>query len=102
MYEPDRRSWRKVKHTRTADCVVAGYRLHKTSTPEEPLLGSMLLGLYNDEGVLQHVGVCAAFTASRRAELAAEGMAAPACLFLPADFIERIEAADTVHPPVLA
>ncbi|MDD9348293.1 ATP-dependent DNA ligase [Mumia sp.] len=71
-YEQNARTMLKVKHERTADAVIAGYRLHKTSTPEKPLLGSMLLGLYNDEGVLQHVGVCAAFTASRRAELAAE------------------------------
>jgi ATP-dependent DNA ligase len=71
-YEQNARTMMKIKHERTADVVVAGYRLHKTSTPELPLLGSMLLGLYNDEGVLQHVGVCAAFTASRRAELAAE------------------------------
>ena len=62
----------KVKHSRTADVVVAGYRLHKTSTPERPLLGSMLLGLYADDGQLQHVGVAASFTESRRAELIAE------------------------------
>ena len=58
----------KVKHERTADCVVAGYRLHKTSTPARPLLGSLLLGLY-DDGRLQHVGVSASFTAARRAAL---------------------------------
>src|SRR4029453_3519597 len=45
-YEPDRRVWRKVKHTRTADCVVAGYRLHKRGTD---LVGSLLLGLYTDD-----------------------------------------------------
>ena len=49
--------------------VVAGYREHKTSTPDKPLLGSLLLGLYNDEGQLQHVGVSASFTEKRRAEL---------------------------------
>lgn len=70
-YQPDKRTMFKVKHERTADCVVAGYRLHKTSTPEKPLLGSLLLGLY-DEGRLQHVGVSASFTAARRAELLAE------------------------------
>ena len=58
----------KIKHERTADCVVAGMREHKTSTPEKPLLGSLLLGLYTDDG-LQHVGVSASFTAQRRAEL---------------------------------
>ena len=55
----------KIKHGRTADVVVAGYRLHKTSTPEQPLLGSLLLGLY-DDGRLQHIGVSASFTAKRR------------------------------------
>jgi ATP-dependent DNA ligase len=55
-YTPNGRTMLKVKHARTADVVVAGYRLHKTSTPEQPLLGSMLLGLYTDDGRLQHVG----------------------------------------------
>ena len=68
-YKPNGRTMLKVKHSRTADVVVAGYRLHKTSTPERPLLGSMLLGLYADDGRLQHVGVCASFTEARRAEL---------------------------------
>lgn len=68
IYEPDKRTMFKVKHERTADCVVAGYRLHKSSTAAAPLLGSLLLGLY-DEGQLQHVGVAASFTAARRAEL---------------------------------
>jgi ATP-dependent DNA ligase len=71
-YEPDRRTMLKVKHGRTADCVLAGYREHKTSTAERPLLGSLLLGLYDAEGALAHVGVCASFTAARRAELYAE------------------------------
>jgi len=71
-YTPNGRTMLKVKHARTADVVVAGYRLHKTSTPAAPLLGSMLLGLYDDEGGLQHVGVCASFTQARRAELVAE------------------------------
>jgi ATP-dependent DNA ligase len=62
----------KIKHERTADVVVAGYRLHKTSTPEQPLLGSLLLGLYDGQGRLQHVGVSASFTAKRRAELVEE------------------------------
>ncbi len=68
-YVPNGRTMLKVKHSRTADVVVAGYRLHKASTPEHPLLGSMLLGLYADDGRLQHVGVCASFTEARRAEL---------------------------------
>lgn len=71
-YVPNGRQMLKIKHARTADVVVAGYRLHKTSTEEQPLLGSMLLGLYDDDGVLQHVGVCASFSAARRAELVEE------------------------------
>jgi ATP-dependent DNA ligase len=68
-YAPNGRTMLKIKHSRTADVVVAGYRLHKTSTDERPLLGSMLLGLYADNGDLQHVGVAASFTEARRAEL---------------------------------
>jgi ATP-dependent DNA ligase len=71
-YQPNARTMLKIKHERTADVVVAGYRLHKTSTPEKPLLGSLLLGLYDDRGTLQHVGVSASFTARRRAELVGE------------------------------
>src|SRR5689334_13809386 len=67
-YQENARTMLKIKHERTADVVLAGYRLHKTSTPERPLLGSMLLGLYAD-GKLQHVGVSASFTEKRRAEL---------------------------------
>ncbi|MFJ2554690.1 MULTISPECIES: ATP-dependent DNA ligase [unclassified Streptomyces] len=67
-YRPDTRSMYKIKHERTADAVVAGYRQHKSG----PVVGSLLLGLYDTEGVLQHVGVCAAFPMRRRAELAAE------------------------------
>ncbi|MFT3874317.1 MAG: ATP-dependent DNA ligase [Nocardioides sp.] len=70
-YQQNARAMLKIKHERTADVVVAGYREHKTSTPEHPLLGSLLLGLY-DDGQLQHVGVSASFTAARRAELHAE------------------------------
>jgi ATP-dependent DNA ligase len=70
-YLQNARTMLKIKHERTADVVVAGYRLHKTSTPEKPLLGSMLLGLYAD-AKLQHVGVSASFTAQRRAELLEE------------------------------
>jgi len=71
-YQPNARTMLKIKHERTADVVVAGYRLHKTSTPEHPLLGSLLLGLYDGEGRLQHIGVSASFTAKRRAELVEE------------------------------
>ncbi len=71
VYTPNGRTMLKVKHERTADVVVCGYREHKTSTPEQPLLGSLLLGLYDGE-TLQHVGVSASFTAKRRAELIEE------------------------------
>jgi ATP-dependent DNA ligase len=71
QYEPDKRVMFKIKHERTADCVLAGFRWHKTSTEAVPLLGSMLLGLY-DGGHLQHVGVIGAFPAARRAALVAE------------------------------
>jgi ATP-dependent DNA ligase len=70
-YTQNGRTMMKIKHERTADVVVAGYREHKTSTPDAPLLGSLLLGLYAD-GELQHVGVSASFTAKRRAELIEE------------------------------
>lgn len=70
-YQQNARTMLKIKHERTADVVVAGYREHKTSTPERPLLGSLLLGLYAD-GSLQHVGVSASFTEKRRAELIEE------------------------------
>jgi ATP-dependent DNA ligase len=67
-YVENARTMLKIKHERTADVVVAGYREHKTSTRERPLLGSLLLGLYVGDQ-LQHVGVSASFTESRRAEL---------------------------------
>ncbi|HET8562057.1 MAG TPA: ATP-dependent DNA ligase [Marmoricola sp.] len=70
-YQQNVRSMLKIKHARTADVVLAGYRLHKNSTDARPLLGSMLLGLY-DDGRLQHVGVAASFTEKRRAELLEE------------------------------
>ncbi|HVU91567.1 MAG TPA: ATP-dependent DNA ligase [Jatrophihabitans sp.] len=71
-YQQDKRVMFKIKHTRTADCVLAGFRWHKTSTDAAPLIGSLLLGLYNDAGELQHVGVVGAFPAKRRAELVGE------------------------------
>ncbi|MDC2949589.1 ATP-dependent DNA ligase [Streptomyces heilongjiangensis] len=67
-YRQDERAMFKIKHERTADVVVAGYRLHKSG----PVVGSLLLGLYDDGGTLQHVGVSAAFSMKRRAELVAE------------------------------
>ncbi|MFD7433666.1 ATP-dependent DNA ligase [Streptomyces sp. NPDC059861] len=67
-YRPDERAMFKVKHERTADVVVAGYRLHKSG----PVVGSLLLGLHDDQGTLQHVGVSAAFSMARRAELIEE------------------------------
>ena len=70
-YQQNARTMLKIKHARTADVVLCGYREHKTSTPDNPLLGSLLLGLY-DDGKLQHIGVSASFTAARRAELIAE------------------------------
>jgi ATP-dependent DNA ligase len=68
LYKPDQRVMFKIKHERTADCVVAGFRWHKTG----PIVGSLLLGLYNDAGDLQHVGVAASFPVKRRAELVDE------------------------------
>jgi ATP-dependent DNA ligase len=67
-YTPDKRTLVKVKHRRTADCVIAGYRIHKDGNG----VGSLLLGLYDEEGRLHHVGVAASFTAKRRVELLAE------------------------------
>ena len=67
-YTPDKRTLIKVKHQRTADCVIAGYRVHKDGNG----VGSLLLGLYDDSGDLHHVGVVASFTVKRRAELLAE------------------------------
>jgi ATP-dependent DNA ligase len=65
-YQPDKRIMFKIKHERTADCVVAGYRLHK-SGPDA--IGSLMLGLYNDAGTLVSVGVIGAFPMARRREL---------------------------------
>ena len=67
-YTPDKRTLVKVKHQRTADCVIAGYRIHKDGNG----VGSLLLGLYDDKGELNHVGVVASFSVKRRAELLAE------------------------------
>lgn len=64
-YEPGKRTMIKIKHERTADCVVAGFRWHKSG----PVVGSLLLGLYDGFGTLHQVGVVAAFSMARRAEL---------------------------------
>jgi ATP-dependent DNA ligase len=67
-YEPGKRAMFKIKHARTADCVVAGFRWHKGG--EGTRVGSLLLGLYDDKGRLHHVGVTSAFSMRMRAELA--------------------------------
>ena len=68
QYRPNERAMAKVKHKRTADCLVGGFRIHKSGDG----IGSLLLGLWNDEGRLQHVGVCTSFSAKFRKELMAE------------------------------
>jgi ATP-dependent DNA ligase len=80
-YQPGKRAMLKIKHARTADCVVAGFRWHKTGD----VVGSLLLGLYDDNDVLHHVGVVGAFPAAQRAALVGE--------------LEPLRAgADTDHP----
>src|SRR5689334_1341122 len=66
VYEPDKRVMLKVKHERDCDCVVAGLRWHKNGEGEQ--VGSLLLGLFDESGALQHVGVCASFTMEKRRE----------------------------------
>jgi ATP-dependent DNA ligase len=66
-YQPNKRVMLKIKHEREADCVVAGFRWHKKG--DKTMVGSLLLGLYNDDGNLSHVGVCASFTNEKRLEL---------------------------------
>jgi ATP-dependent DNA ligase len=69
-YRPGERTMIKVKHRRTADCVVAGFRWHKNGAGT--MIGSLLLGLYDDENTLHHVGVTAAFTTAVRRQLVEE------------------------------
>jgi ATP-dependent DNA ligase len=69
VYQPGKRAMIKVKHARAADCVVAGFRWHKTG---KGIVGSLLLGLYDTKGVLHHVGVTSAFTMAVRKQLANE------------------------------
>ena len=68
-YQPGKRAMFKIKHVRTADCVVAGFRWHKSG---KDAVGSLLLGLYDDGGMLQHVGVTSAFTMAMRKQLVKE------------------------------
>ncbi|ORV85483.1 ATP-dependent DNA ligase [Mycolicibacterium iranicum] len=69
LYLPDKRTMFKIKHQRTADCVVAGYRVHKSG---DDAVGSLLLGLYDADGSLASVGVIGAFPMARRRELFTE------------------------------
>jgi ATP-dependent DNA ligase len=69
LYQPGKRTMFKIKHVRTADCVVAGFRWYKGV---QDAVGSLLLGLYNSEGVLQHVGVTSSFTLAMRKQLLEE------------------------------
>ena len=74
-YQPNKRVMLKVKHERECDCVVAGFRWHKNGPGTA--VGSLLLGLYDDDGALQHVGVVASFTEAKRRELVATPGAVP-------------------------
>jgi ATP-dependent DNA ligase len=69
VYEPGKRAMLKIKHVRTADCVVAGFRFHKSG---KDAVGSLLLGLFDQRGTLHHVGVTSSFAMVRRKELVAE------------------------------
>ncbi|MGZ6268153.1 MAG: ATP-dependent DNA ligase [Candidatus Limnocylindrales bacterium] len=69
-YQPGKRGWAKIKHARTADCVVAGFRWHKNGPGT--LVGSLLLGLFDETGRLNHVGITASFTADKRRALVEE------------------------------
>jgi ATP-dependent DNA ligase len=70
VYEPGKRAMLKIKHARTADCVVAGFRWHKNGPGT--MVGSLLLGLYDAHGALQHVGVTSSFTMAARRQLVEE------------------------------
>lgn len=67
IYEPGKRVMFKIKHERDCDCVVAGFRWYRKNA--KPAIGSLLLGLYDDSGALQHVGVCGSFSMDKRVEL---------------------------------
>ncbi|HVM55311.1 MAG TPA: ATP-dependent DNA ligase [Acidimicrobiales bacterium] len=64
-YQPDKRAMLKIKHQRTVDCAVGGFRIHKDGAG----VGSLMLGLFDDDGAMHHVGVATSFSAARRAEL---------------------------------
>ena len=86
VYSPGKRTQGKVKHQRTADVVVAGWRPHARPGPDgHPVVGSLLLGLHDDSGALQYVGASSAFPAAVRADLI--GLLAPLAV-----------AADDAHP----
>ena len=68
-YQPGKRAMFKIKHARTADCVVAGFRWHKNG---QGIIGSLLLGLFDDKGTLHHVGVTSSFTMAKRKQLVEE------------------------------
>lgn len=70
IYKPNERAMLKIKHARTADCVVAGFRWHKNGRGTH--VGSLLLGLFDDQNVLHHVGIASSFTMARRKELVDE------------------------------
>jgi ATP-dependent DNA ligase len=70
QYQPGKRAMLKIKHQRTADCVVAGFRWHKNGPGTH--IGSLLLGLFDDAGKLNHVGITSSFSWDRRAALAEE------------------------------
>ena len=70
VYQPGKRAMLKIKHARTADCVLAGFRWHKNGPGTH--VGSLLLGLYDDAGKLHHVGITSSFAWDRRAELVGE------------------------------
>jgi ATP-dependent DNA ligase len=70
LYKPGKRAMLKVKHKRTADCVVGGFRWHKNGPGT--MVGSLLLGLHDEDGTLHHIGVCASFKEARRKELVQE------------------------------
>jgi ATP-dependent DNA ligase len=69
-YMPGKRGWVKIKHARTADCVVAGFRWHKNGPGT--MVGSLLLGIFDETGRLNHVGITASFTTEKRKQLVAE------------------------------
>jgi ATP-dependent DNA ligase len=69
-YLPGKRAWAKIKHVRTADCVVAGFRWHKNG--QGSMVGSLLLGLFDAAGRLNHVGITASFTTEERRRLVGE------------------------------